>query len=68
MAYDDPAMAIQGSILLSTKSTTNVSLCLTVVTSFIVILTAFCDWQIIRLNRHIHEKRLVKLKKKSYKI
>nr|CAD2192646.1 unnamed protein product [Meloidogyne enterolobii] len=53
MAFDDPTMAIQGSMILTTKSTVNLIYFVNIVTTLIVAFTALCDWKITRLNRRL---------------
>uniref|UniRef100_A0A1I8BK99 G_PROTEIN_RECEP_F1_2 domain-containing protein n=1 Tax=Meloidogyne hapla TaxID=6305 RepID=A0A1I8BK99_MELHA len=57
MAFADPTMAIQGAMILTTKSTVNVIYFVNILTTLIVVFTALCDWQIKRLNRRLRKRR-----------
>ena len=52
-AFFDPNMAVEGSLYLTTESSANLILYISYFMSIIVIITAFCDWQITRINRRI---------------
>nr|CAD2197133.1 unnamed protein product [Meloidogyne enterolobii] len=62
MAFADPAMAIQGAIFLSTKSTANLTIYVSILTTLMVILTALSDWKITKLNKKIKQRRFISLK------
>ncbi|CAK5079468.1 unnamed protein product [Meloidogyne enterolobii] len=64
MAFADPAMAIQGAIFLSTKSTANLTIYVSILTTLMVILTALSDWKITKLNKKIKQRRFISLKNK----
>nr|CAD2186738.1 unnamed protein product [Meloidogyne enterolobii] len=56
MAFADPTMAIQGAIFLSTKSTANLTIYISILTTLMVILTALSDWKITKLNKKIKQR------------
>nr|CAD2154545.1 unnamed protein product [Meloidogyne enterolobii] len=57
MAFADPSMEILGALYLVNKSTANLIIYVTILTTLMVILTAFFDWRITVTNRRIQELR-----------
>jgi len=58
MAFADPSMEIVGALYLVNKSTANLIIYITILTTLMVILTAFFDWRITVTNSRIQELRL----------
>ena len=58
MAFADPSMEIVGALYLANKSTANLIIYITILTTLMVILTAFFDWRITVTNSRIQELRL----------
>nr|CAD2178456.1 unnamed protein product [Meloidogyne enterolobii] len=57
MAFADPSMEILGALYLVNKSTANLIIYVNILTTLMVILTAFFDWRITVTNRRIQELR-----------
>nr|CAD2180604.1 unnamed protein product [Meloidogyne enterolobii] len=57
MAFADPSMEIVGALYLANKSTANLIIYITILTTLMVILTAFFDWRITVTNSRIQELR-----------
>jgi len=58
-AYADPSMEILGALYLTTKSTSEILIYVNILTTIMVIMTAFSDWRITIMNRRIQELRSV---------
>nr|CAD2178830.1 unnamed protein product [Meloidogyne enterolobii] len=56
-AYADPSMEILGALYLTTKSTSEILIYVNILTTIMVIMTAFSDWRITIMNRRIQELR-----------
>ena len=52
-AVFDPSMAVEGAIYLTNGNNANIILYINIFMTIIVIITAFSDWQITKLNRRI---------------